>query len=526
MATLVFRFPAGRFHATPWGAHVNEGAVEWPPSPWRLLRALLAVGFTKRGWPDDAARIPAPARALVEQLAALLPSYRLPAGAVSHTRHYMPFTEGRVEKTTKVIDAFLRLASEEPLLVHWPIALTAELQSTLVDLVAGLAYLGRAESWVEAAVVADEQPDANWCRPCQPGAPVERGWDQIPTVAPIAAHEYEAFRRERLARAQSMSSKPLSAKERLRMEEPYPADLVACLTAHTSFFRGHGWSQPPGSRRVLYLRPAGALDPAVSRPRRTRPAVQSVEAVLLALTSDSAHGQLRPLLERTLPQMESLHDAFVRQLGDERSSQVLTGRDPAGKPLSGHRHAHLLPLDLDADGRIDHVLAHAKDLKFDPWAQAALARVTRTYGKKLPTILVNLVGRGKLETVWSQLRNKAGCSVAELARASRVWESATPFVAPRFLKKAGANSLEGQVVAECQSRGLPAPRVEVLGRDALVQRGFLRFVRRRRDGHPQPPLTVPWSLRLTFPEPIDGPLSLGYASHFGLGVFKASAEAL
>jgi len=35
------QFPLGRFHATRW----NQGAFgdaygEWPPSPWRLLRAL------------------------------------------------------------------------------------------------------------------------------------------------------------------------------------------------------------------------------------------------------------------------------------------------------------------------------------------------------------------------------------------------------------------------------------------------------------------------------------------------------
>ncbi|MFZ2345189.1 MAG: type I-U CRISPR-associated protein Csb2, partial [Candidatus Microthrix parvicella] len=36
-------FPLGRYHATPWDRHVNEGAVEWPPSPWRMVRALIAV---------------------------------------------------------------------------------------------------------------------------------------------------------------------------------------------------------------------------------------------------------------------------------------------------------------------------------------------------------------------------------------------------------------------------------------------------------------------------------------------------
>ena len=60
MVTIEFHFVAGRFHATPWDRHVNEGAVEWPVSLWRILRALIAVGFRKLGW--DATRPPKEAR--------------------------------------------------------------------------------------------------------------------------------------------------------------------------------------------------------------------------------------------------------------------------------------------------------------------------------------------------------------------------------------------------------------------------------------------------------------------------------
>ena len=48
MIAIKLRFLAGRFHATPWGRHVNEGVVEWPPSPWRLLRALAATFYRAR----------------------------------------------------------------------------------------------------------------------------------------------------------------------------------------------------------------------------------------------------------------------------------------------------------------------------------------------------------------------------------------------------------------------------------------------------------------------------------------------
>src|SRR5882672_2042791 len=36
-------FPLGRFHATPWKAFpYDDPHGEWPPSPWRLLRGIIA----------------------------------------------------------------------------------------------------------------------------------------------------------------------------------------------------------------------------------------------------------------------------------------------------------------------------------------------------------------------------------------------------------------------------------------------------------------------------------------------------
>ena len=65
MPTLQLRFPGGRYHATPWGHHVNEGLIEWPPSPWRLLRALIACGFSSQrldGNPADRSAVDRKAR--------------------------------------------------------------------------------------------------------------------------------------------------------------------------------------------------------------------------------------------------------------------------------------------------------------------------------------------------------------------------------------------------------------------------------------------------------------------------------
>jgi CRISPR-associated protein Csb2 len=99
--------------------------------------------------------------------------------------------------------------------------------------------------------------------------------------------------------------------------------------------------------------------------------------------------------------------------------------------------------------------------------------------------------------------------------------SATPFVPPRFVKRRGINTLLGQINAELASRGLPSvEKLEELPRnvETLALRHFMR--RRQRGGMP-PPVDAGYALRLRFAEPIVGPLTLGYASHFGLGLFEA-----
>lgn len=121
---------------------------------------------------------------------------------------------------------------------------------------------------------------------------------------------------------------------------------------------------------------------------------------------------------------------------------------------------------------------------------------------------------------------------------------------PRFLKPKGRNTLEGQVRAELEVRGLPQPsavrRLEpsegelVQKRSAypsthttpgrldrseveLVQRSRHFLVRRGRGGTP-PPVDFGFMLELEFPEPLEGPLALGYGSHFGLGLFVTERE--
>ena len=110
MPTLRLRFPGGRYHATPWGHHVNEGLIEWPPSPWRLLGADR-VWLLNQRWTE----IPPLAQQLIEKLAGTLPSYRLPEASAAHSRHFMPvgvLDKGR-EQTTLVFDTWANVGDGE-----------------------------------------------------------------------------------------------------------------------------------------------------------------------------------------------------------------------------------------------------------------------------------------------------------------------------------------------------------------------------------------------------------------------------
>ena len=169
MFALSFRFPAGRYHATPWGRNVNEADVAWPPEPWRLLRTLIAAYWRKgdrANWSEDALS------SLIDSLAESLPEYGLPTGAIhAHTRHYMPtgnLDKGR-PKTTLVFDAFVRLNAGATLVASWPTLTLAPPTFALAeDLARGIGYLGRAESWTECEALGEWHGTPN-CRPLDAG---------------------------------------------------------------------------------------------------------------------------------------------------------------------------------------------------------------------------------------------------------------------------------------------------------------------------------------------------------------------
>ncbi|MEO8601129.1 MAG: type I-U CRISPR-associated protein Csb2 [bacterium] len=527
MPTMVLRFPGGRYHATPGGHHVNEGLVEWPPSPWRLVRALIACGYSTQHWGD----VPPQGRRLVEALSSALPEYRLPKVALGHSRHYMPTTklkDGR-EETTLVLDTFADVG-DGALWVRWPTKVDAEAQQLFDVLVAHLGYLGRSESWVLGESISDDLPlpDAGQAFPHSDNARPGRGFEQIALTAPDIPNDYASWRSDEVEAAIkdlrfSLGKKPTQPQQKkiAAIQSVYPADLVDCLQRDTAWWKAQKWSRAPGTRSVLYWREGSALE--VGPPSSPRVSgAHRVEMMLLALTTPRGSKSALPAVARTLPQAELLHRALVSKLGyGGEPCPEIVGRDETGEPLKGHRHAHLLPVDLDGDGRLDHIVMFAP-MGLGARAQRAARNLRRTYTKGgVGELQVAVAGVGALKdlrTIGSGLAHGVEALLGPTTGAAS-WVTKTPFVPPRHPKRRGRATLVGQVEAELSGRGFPLAKVDVL--DWAGETLALRhFVRRRQRG-PQPPIDIGFAVRLLFDRPVAGPICLGYGSHLGLGLFQA-----
>jgi CRISPR-associated protein Csb2 len=532
MLTIAFTFPGHRYHATPWGNHVNEGLVEWPPSPWRILRAFIAVGFSKLYWNT----LPDEYESLIRKLAKDHPWYGLPPVSPGHTRHYMP---APVE-TAKIFDVFLRIEDSAPLVVVYPDTNLDDNQAELLDnLLKNMAYLGRAESWVEARLAPELSPEVldheEWCGPTTEPPPPD--YELTHLVSPWTPEKYVRWRADKVEHALKKAVDEVTAKKkkaptpkaqeklRAKVSLPYPETIVDCLMQDTGVFRKQGWSQPPGSERITYLRRADALEP---RPLRALPPMNRqesrVEVALLALSPDTIRGTMRPRMTRVLPQTELLHQAIVSRMEDMGLDiPALRGTDATGRPLSGHRHVHFIPLSLAENDRMDHMVVYAPD-GLDSDARRVLQNIRRTWAKGIKAdIVVTCVGFGSREQLAGQIRTRSGRQLAEFGNACR-WHSLTPLVLPRFIKRKGRHTPEAQIREHLVSAGFPPPvSIQLVeSKEEKVQRGFFRYVRSRGNGKPRPPSTRPWLVELEFPEPVRGPVSAGYGSHFGLGLFEAS----
>jgi CRISPR-associated protein Csb2 len=393
-----------------------------------------------------------------------------------------------------VFDAFTAVKRDDPLTVIWrDIEIPDDQRALLDELLSVMGYLGRAESWVEARCI-DSAPVPD----CTPGTEAldtgtgELMGELVTLYAPLPADAYQTLRNGFLTDKKAIK----------KLGATLPDTLLDALSVDTADLRKLGWSQPPAARKVSYLRPVDALRPRYTIHRALAPTANTVSFILI--------GKPLPRVEDSLRIGELMRQAVMGQckriLGEDRIPPVFSGH---GLPTGNrHRHAFYLPWDSNGDGRLDRIIVHAPD-GMDAELLRVLAHVDRLWSR----------GGSQWRLV---LEGSGDPSLADvITRPAVTWQSVTPYLHPWHVKK--GFGIEDQLRRECRERGLSEPaEFEQLSAVPVGNqtRNAIRFQRfRSKRGLNQPDRHGSF-WRMTFAEPVSGPMALGFGCHFGLGLFK------
>lgn len=465
MVGLEITFELGRYHATPWGAHVNDAAVEWPPSPWRLLRALYSASRTNTTLEG---RREAADRALQALADAPPPMYELPRTGAGHTRHYMPkpsYSPVATGETTKVIDSYLAVATDAPLRVWWDARLDAEAADALAVSARSVGYLGRSESVCSIRFAAGVAPSDG------------------PSAAPLEAEA---------------TTGKLDVVELLCPAPQQPLDTFAISVTE---LRSQRRLLPPGTRRVAYgvTREADRASPSTPEP-----GLQPPTLAMLRL-----RGAGRPGLTEAVAVGQALRRALQSRFGSHGGgvSPTFSGRRADRPRDDQHRHAHYLATP-EADGpRIDRLYVWAPE-GLGPGEVAALAGLSRI---SWPGI------QDGLRCALTALGAEDALALPRLIGPERSWRSLTPFGLVRHPKqRAGelVDSAEDQVWRELAYRGFPEAA------EVSLEKGSWHRFRSSKAGTSRLERASLVGVRISFRDPVRGPIALGALSHYGLGLMR------
>lgn len=467
MIGLEITFDLGRYHATPWGSHVNDGSVEWPPSPWRLLRALFSASRTNTRLEN---RREAADRALRALADAPPPVYELPTALSGHTRHYMPkasYSPTATGDTAKVIDAYLAVDHDAPLRAWWEVDLDAEAADALAAVARSVGYLGRSESVCSMTTASCAHP-----------APA------VVLAAPVEA------------------AGPGGESDVVELLCPERGQSLECLAISVTELRSERRLVPPGTRRVAYaVPPTGEARPAAEM--APAPALPTVAVLRL-------RGSARPGSTEAVAVGQALRSAAQSRFGDANDgavSRTLSGRNADRARKDQHRHAHYLSSPQTHGRRIDMLYVWAPE-GLGPAEVAALASIRHIGLREVPE---------PLRCALTALGTADELDLPRLLGPSRTWRSLTPFGLVRHPKRRHGQVVdapEDQVRRELTHRGI-TQAVEV-----TLEKGSWHRFRSSKAGSSRLERASLTGIRLTFEEPLRGPIALGALAHYGLGLME------
>lgn len=501
-------FPLGRFHATPWKAFpYDDPHGEWPPSPWRLLRAVIARSYQlerETGAPNDDVR-----KQLVQAFAQSSISWHLPefTWRGPGLRQYQPAKFEKVPagdqnkkpgkmtyNTTKVQDNFWLMPPDaEPIL--WRLESEQWLlpvQKLLAACLDRMTYFGRAESITSARLLNRE--------PTNPSTNCFLTETRSETSVPILCPRADATMKQIL----------------MTTDDKAVADST----------------EPPGAVWKFAIRPQRSA----VKPRNIMIQLRNSDSLKLmqfaigsrvAPTVDSIVVLTQQFRERTIRAF--LGDSWknVQKAGDVESLNAvsrLSGKDADGKAIRGHRHAYY-GIWFPKNERPARLLVWRREKPFDELEQKALlAAAESPIG-----IIFKKSDKPDPWTIHLVPLDSAVPPPDGFDRKTRFhsWQSAIPYVPPprHVFNRRGevkpGESVPEQIDRELDRLGLPKRRiVDFVGKGRWVkvhqpnaERGDATNAAKRG-----------FNVKLTFESPTTGPIALGHSSHFGLGLFAPACS--
>ena len=478
MIAIAIKFLTGAYHATPWGRDVNEGIPEWPPSAWRLLRAIISSWKITLQELTDKEILP-----IIQKLSSQHPKYFLPDANVTHTRHYLPTPKKPLIMDTSVV------VGKHPLYMIWDnVKLTETETDLLQNILQNIHYFGRAESW-SSITIHDKPPEAN-CIPLEDEKIVD-GTELVRVLVPN----------------KDMVFTDINSKSR--------TNNLKSITITTGELQDNNYIDPPGGRWIQYMR---ASDCFMSMPRggTKTSLINDITVFRYAII-----GNVRPSIKDTLRVGDIARSACMSQYGKQKNnstSPVFSGKDANGNPLTNHQHAFYLPTYESQNREIDHLTIMAKK-PFTKHELDVLFCLNRLYSYNMPSVNLIFLGCG----------TDADFSTVPILQKSKEWISATPVTLTRHIKYRGTgknkhvvDSPKEQISRELElkygEQYIPK-KISFEVKSTLQDTNIRPYEFYRFRNHGSVNKSHTYAVSIEFEKPVIGPITLGYAAHFGLGMF-------
>ena len=502
MLTLRLTFPWGRYYAHPWGqnpARITE--AEWPPSPWRLLRAIAAAWFQA----NPGCKPSADLILTLEVLGRELPAFVLPKVSFSRSVHYQPYfkkdkklTESASYQRARHENHFVAVGDD--VFVQWNLnnideATLATVRSLVSSLASRIAYFGRAESVCELSVEAESPVDNNEVRVAiqndQPARRIGLDYRDVFCPNPVDFQATDLWKRRESGINDGLARKHL-VQDLIDTPQPLPDG-----SAWFSYRMPEGWPQRWVIRHAAKTR------------RKTKR-----DKVIAHFLEFSLQCRIPVPVKHTVSIAEMFRESAIR---NHRSpSFALSGHDRPDDVNGNHIHAFYLP-QPDPSGQ------HLIKLR----VQSIHGFTQREVNAMMSVGALRWAG-GRFPARPVLLRVEREIPKIEPAT---VWQSLTPFVPARhwYRKKLTegrvreADSPERQLRVSLQEAGIKTSDVEINS----IKSGKstwdvckVHLPKHVQAANAEPDRRVGIFLKATFARPVMLPFpAFGHSCHFGLGQF-------